>query len=349
MNRWPIGLLAVIVLLLLLYLLQPILTPFVVGGLVAYLGDPLVDALERRRCSRTLGVLMVFVLFGSIVALALLFAIPMLLHQFDVLIQKIPEIYRWLTQVAIPVLQRVLDAPDGAFPQVDWSGQLVDNWQSVGKLTAQVLKQATGSGAGLLLGLANLALVPVVGFYLMRDWDVLVGKALRILPVAWQGRAVHMSAEADEVVGAFLRGQFLVMCALGILYSAGLWMIGLQLALLLGLVAGLASIVPYLGFVVGILASCIAAYLQFHDWTILIWVLVVFGVGQAIESMVLTPILVGDRIGLHPVAVIFALMAGGQLAGFVGVVLALPFAAVVMVFLRHALAHYRSSELYSGD
>ena len=139
------------------------------------------------------------------------------------------------------------------------------------------------------------------------------------------------------------------MCSLAVIYSTGLWLVGLQLALLLGVTAGLASIVPYLGFMVGIVASCIAAYFQFQDWTVLLWVGLVFGFGQMIESMVLTPVLVGDRIGLHPVAVIFALMAGGQLAGFVGVLLALPVAAVIMVFIRHAVDHYRASDLYQGD
>ena len=127
-----------------------------------------------------------------------------------------------------------------------------------------------------------------------------------------------------------------------------MWMLGIELALLLGVIAGLASVVPYLGFVVGIVASCIAAYAQFHEWGVLLWVALIFGVGQMIESMLLTPILVGDRIGLHPVAVIFALMAGGQLAGFVGVLVALPVAAVVTVFIRHAIEHYRSTDLYGG-
>jgi predicted PurR-regulated permease PerM len=187
-----------------------------------------------------------------------------------------------------------------------------------------------------------------VAFYLMRDWDRLVAKALSVFPVVWQGKIAHIVSEADEVVGAFLRGQFVVMCTLGVVYSFGLWLVGLQLAFLLGFMAGLASIVPYLGFTIGVLASCIAAYAQFGDWSMLLWVLLVFGIGQAIESMVLTPVLVGDRIGLHPVAVIFALMAGGQLAGFVGVVVALPVAAVIAVFLRHALHHYRSSDIYGG-
>ncbi|MEM6775890.1 MAG: AI-2E family transporter, partial [Pseudomonadota bacterium] len=159
---------------------------------------------------------------------------------------------------------------------------------------------------------------------------------------------VQMVGEADEVVGAFLRGQFIVMCALGLLYAIGLWFVGVDLALLLGVIAGLASIVPYLGFIVGITASLLAAWLQFHEFLPLLYVGLVFGAGQLVESMVLTPVLVGDRIGLHPVAVIFALMAGGQLAGFVGVVVALPVAAVIMVFARHAVDHYRRSDLYGN-
>ena len=347
--RWPIALGVAVVGGFMLYMLQPILSPFVLGGLIAYLGDPLVDRLEERGVGRTLGVAIVFVLFSAILTLALLFALPMLLHQLDALISKIPDIYRWFTQEAVPWVQQRLDLPDKRLPMVDWSGQLADNWQSVGKFTAQSLKRITGSGANLMLGLANLALVPVVAFYLMRDWNLLLRKALGMFPMAWQERTSALAAEADEVVGAFLRGQFLVMCALGAIYSAGLWLVGLQLAMLLGVIAGLASIVPYLGFMVGVVASLIAAYAQFQDWTMLLWVVLVFGVGQAVESMLLTPILVGDRIGLHPVAVIFALMAGGQIAGFVGVVLALPVAAVIMVFLRHAVDHYRSSELYGRD
>lgn len=348
-NRWPLALAVAVAIGGTLYLLEPILAPFVLGGLVAYLGDPLVDAWENRGLNRTLGVVIVFTLFTTLIVLAMVFAVPRLLHQLDQLVSRVPDIYHWFTQVAIPWLQQRLDLPGGRLPQMDWSGQLADNWQSVGKVTASTLKQITGSSANLLLGLANLALVPVVAFYLMRDWDELMERILHILPRAWQEKTAGIAREADEVVGAFLRGQFLVMCALGIIYSTGLWLVGLQLALLLGVIAGLASIVPYLGFMVGILASCIAAYAQFQDWTMLLWVGLVFGIGQAVESMVLTPVLVGDRIGLHPVAVIFALMAGGQVAGFVGVVLALPTAAVIMVFMRHALSHYRASDLYQGD
>tara|TARA_R110001592_G_scaffold363323_1_gene683928 strand:+ start:21059 stop:22141 length:1083 start_codon:yes stop_codon:yes gene_type:complete len=348
-NRWSIALAVGAVAALLFYLLQPILLPFVLGSLVAYLGDPLVDMLARRRISRTLGVAIVFFVFSTLVAIAFVLAVPLLLHQLDLLLAKIPAIYSWLTQETLPWIQRKFDLPLERLPQLNWSGQLADHWQSLGKFTAQTLVKLSGSGASMLLAMANLALVPVVAFYLMRDWDRLVAKTLGVLPLVWQDKVSHIVAEADEVVGAFLRGQFLVMCTLSVVYGFGLWLVGLQLALLLGVVAGLASIVPYLGFTVGVVASCIAAYAQFGEWSVLLWVLLVFGIGQAIESMILTPVLVGDRIGLHPVAVIFALMVGGQMAGFVGVVVALPVAAVVMVFLRHALSHYRASDIYGGS
>jgi predicted PurR-regulated permease PerM len=348
-NRWPLALAVLAVLGVLFYLLQPILMPFVVGALIAYLGDPAVDYLEARKLNRTAGVSVVFLVITAFIVVALLIAVPNVLQQLDALLGKIPDLYQWLIEIGIPWLQQRLNLPLANLPQIDWSGQLAENWRSLSKLGAGALKQITGSGAGFLLGLTNLALVPVVAFYLMRDWDILREKALSMLPKVWQDKATYMVAESDEVVGAFLRGQFIVMCALGAIYSFGLWLVGLQLALVLGLIAGLASIVPYLGFVVGIVVSFIAAYAQFQEWTALLWVALVFGVGQMLESMVLTPILVGDRIGLHPVAVIFALMAGGQLAGFVGVVVALPVAAVIMVFMRHAVHHYRSSELYGGD
>jgi predicted PurR-regulated permease PerM len=348
-NRWPLVFAVFAALGLLFYLLQPILLPFVLGSLIGYLGDPLVDRVEARGGNRTLGVALVFLMFTGIFVLGMFFAIPMLLQQVDGFIASIPKVYGWLRDVALPWLQSRTPVTDRLLPEIDWSAELLSNWQSLGKVTAKTVSQLTGSGMDLLLGLANAALVPVVAFYLMRDWDAIIERSVSLLPRDWQGGTRNMMGEADEVVGAFLRGQFVVMCALGAMYATGLALVGVDLALLLGLIAGLASIVPYLGFIVGITASLIAAYLQFQDWLPLLYVAGVFGVGQLVESMVLTPVLVGDRIGLHPVAVIFALMAGGQLAGFVGVVVALPVAAVIMVFARHAVNHYRDSDLYGRE
>lgn len=348
-NRWLWFLAVLAAFSLLFYLLHPILLPFVLGGLIGYLGDPLVDILERRGLGRALGVALVFLLFTAVLALGLLVAIPALLNQVDALVAKVPDIYRWVTQTLVPWVQSKLSVPAAHLPQIDWTAQLADNWQSLGKTTAKTLRSLTGSGAGVLALLFNLALVPVVAFYLMRDWDIMMAKLLRMLPRAWQHNTVAMVGEADEVLGAFIRGQLLVMLSLGIIYSLGLWMVGVQLALVLGMVAGLASIVPYLGFIVGIASSLLVAYFQFQDWTALLLVALVFAIGQVLESVLLTPVLVGDRIGLHPVAVIFALMAGGQLAGFVGVLVALPLSAVLMVFMRHAVAYYRASDLYQAD
>lgn len=348
-NRWPLILAVFLFFIGMFYLLQPILLPFVLGALIGYLGDPLVDRVEARGGSRTLGVLLVFLVLTGVYLLSLVFALPLLLQQLDGLIGRLPDLYEWIRDVAIPWFQSKTQVEGDQLPKIDWAAELMQNWESVGKVTARTLTSITGSGMDLLLSLTNMALVPVVAFYLMRDWDDIASRALQLLPKDWQETTACMAQEADEVVGAFLRGQFIVMCALGILYAGGLWLLGLQLALLLGFIAGLASIVPYLGFIVGISASLIAAWVQFHDWLPLLYVALVFGFGQLIESMVLTPILVGDRIGLHPVAVIFALMAGGQLAGFVGVVVALPAAAVIMVFARHAYAHYQQSHLYAAS
>jgi predicted PurR-regulated permease PerM len=189
--------------------------------------------------------------------------------------------------------------------------------------------------------------VPVVTFYLLRDWDLLVAKIHDLLPRRIEPVVNTLARESDEVIGAFLRGQVIVMVALGVLYSTGLAVIGLEFSLLIGMLAGLVSFVPYLGLITGILVASIAALLQFHSLLSLIPVFIVFGIGQLISDFLLTPKLVGDRIGLHPVAVLFAVLAGGHLFGFLGILLALPVAAVIAVLLRHAQDEYLKSVFYS--
>ena len=215
-----------------------------------------------------------------------------------------------------------------------------------GGIVGMVLAQATRSTMALITWLVNLFMIPVVGFYLLRDFDYIVARCRSLLPREQEPMIVSLVKECDVVLGAFIRGQLLVMLCLGILYSFGLWLVGLDLALLIGMVAGLASIVPYLGFAVGIAAALIAAAFQFGDLFHLVMVVVAFSVVQTLESIIITPWLVGDRIGLHPVAVIFAVLAGGQLFGFVGILVALPVAAIIMVLLRHANRRYKASEAY---
>jgi predicted PurR-regulated permease PerM len=205
------------------------------------------------------------------------------------------------------------------------------------------------SGFALLGWVANIVLIPVLTFFFLRDWDVFIERAASLVPRDHLRVVSQLAAESSDMLGGFLRGQFTVMLILGAMYGIGLWAIGLDLGLLIGIVAGLLTFVPYLGPTSGLVFGVLAALVQHGDWKHVAGVLAVFGVGQVIESYWLTPKLVGDRIGLHPVAVIFAVLAGGQLFGFLGMLLALPVAAVANVLLRYAHARYTHSRLYAGQ
>lgn len=332
----------------LVYLLAPVITPFMVGALLAYLGDPLVDRLEARKLSRTVSVIIVFVIIFLVVLLIPVVLLPLIEHQISALVSNFPKYIDWIQQNVVPYISQLINVDASVFNTEMLKKSIASSWREVGGFAGNLVSGITKSSMVLVAWLANLVLVPVVTFYLLRDWDVLIEKIRKLLPRKSEPTIVRLSKECDEVLGQFLRGQVTVMVALGIVYSVGLWIVGLDLALLVGMIAGLVSFVPYLGFIVGIVLAGIAAIMQFGDATYLLYVAIVFGIGQALEGMLLTPLLVGDKIGLHPVAVIFAVMAGGQLFGFVGVLLALPVAAVIVVLLRHVHELYRTSEIY-GD
>jgi predicted PurR-regulated permease PerM len=319
----------------LLYLLAPILTPFLISALLAYVASPLIARLERVRVPRALGVALLFVLLLGLALALTLVLVPVMQRQILAFAAKLPGYLDWLETRLGPWLASVTGDAVPALDLAALKDQLVAHWRELGGLAGRLWGGITQSGARLVGWLVNLALIPVVTFYLLRDWDRILERIAGILPARLRTPVTAMARETDEVLAAFLRGQLTVMVALALIYSVGLWLIGLDLALPIGLLAGLVSFVPYLGFIIGILAAGLAALLQFHDAFMLLWVAAVFGVGQALESTVLTPNLVGDRIGLHPVAVIFALLAGGQLFGFFGVLLALPAAAAIVVWLRH--------------
>ena len=332
----------------LIYLLAPMLTPFLTAALLAYLADPLADRLEARKLSRTGAVLVVFLLMFSLLALILLLGIPLLERQLVKFIARIPDALTWLQQNLLPALNARLGLEPDVLSLESLQQSFAAHWKEAGGVAAHVLAALGASSMGVLHWVTNLLLIPVITFYLLRDWDVLVARVHELLPRPVEPKVAQLARESDQVLGAFLRGQLSVMVALGVIYAVGLAIIGLDFALLIGMLAGLLSFVPYLGFIVGLLTASLAVLMQSHDLMHLVPVLIVFGVGQVIEGAVLTPWLVGDRIGLHPVAVIFAVLAGGELFGFVGVLLALPTAAVLAVVLRHVHAHYRSSPLYEG-
>ena len=348
-SQWLVVAVAVALALAALISLREILMPFAIGALIAYLGDPLVDRLEERSFSRTTGVVIVFGLFLGVLALMIAVVVPLVLQQLSELAAAIPEAYRWLSSVAVPKLQAWLRLSSINLPEIDWRTSLTEHWSSVGKVTGGVVQQVTTSSLSLLAGLLNAALVPVVAFYLMRDWDLVMAGIMRLVPRTLVGGVSSAVTEAHTVLEAFVRGQLVVMGAQALIYSLGLWMVGLNYAVVLGLVAGAASIIPYAGAVIGVGSALLVGYLQFG---LDVWALGLIGsifiVGQLIESFALTPLLIGDRIGLHPVAVIFALMAGGQLAGFTGILIALPVAAVLLVFCRRLVSIYLTTDTYLG-
>ncbi len=332
----------------LLYLLAPVLTPFMMAALLAYIGDPIVDRLEIWKLPRTLAVSVVFVLLTLIAILLLVILVPMLERQISAVIVKLPQYMTVIQESFIPWLRDRFGIDIGKIDVKVIQTSVQQHWQSAGGIATQIVKSITQSGLILSAWIANILLTIVVTFYLLRDWDILIANIRTLLPRQNEATIVNLTKQSDQVISAFFRGQLLVMLALTLVYAVGLSIVGLDTAILIGLLAGLVSFVPYLGFIVGILAASIAALLQFQDITVLLYVLLVFGIGQALEGMVLTPLLVGDKIGLHPVAVIFAVLAGGQLFGFLGILLALPVAAIVMVLLRYTHEHYKSSQLYQS-
>ncbi|MDX1497660.1 MAG: AI-2E family transporter [Salinisphaeraceae bacterium] len=347
LKHW-LWLAALAALLLCLVLLQPILLPFVIASALAYLGDPIVDWLQRHRLSRSMGVVVVFVGLTVINLLGLLLVLPMLQDQIMLFLSNLPGYLQWMYGLVQPWLGPLVPE-DPSFDAEGLRKVISDHVNEAGGVLTALWSTLSQPGMMIIALIGNLVLVPVLTFYLLRDWDRLVAHIRDLLPRRILPKVTEIAVETDTVLSAFIRGQLLVMLALGILYSFGLWLAGLDFALLIGMAAGLVSFVPYLGFIVGLLSASIAILVQTQELMPLLWVLAVFGVGQVLESSILTPLLVGDRIGLHPVAVIFAVLAGGQLFGFMGVMLALPVAAVAAVLLRHAKQHWLQTELYLKD
>jgi predicted PurR-regulated permease PerM len=347
-QRWQLAILT-IALAALTYWLKPVLTPFAAAALIAYLGDPVVARLARWKLSRTVAVTLVFAVMVLALLVLLLVLVPLIEAQITRLIARLPVYLDWIRGNAAPWLAANFGVDPALFDTAQIVALLQEHWKEAGGFAATVLSTVSHSGWALLHGVLGALVVPVVAFYLMRDWPEFVARVHELIPRPIEPTVTRLARESDEVLGAFVRGQLLVMLVLGIFYSAALAIMGLDLALLIGMGAGAISFVPYLGGIVGIGAGLIAAAVQFHDVTHVVIVLGIFWVGHMLEGWVLAPWLVGDKIGLHPVAVIFAIFCGAELGGFLGVLLALPVAAVIAVLLRHAHERYRDSDLYGAE
>jgi predicted PurR-regulated permease PerM len=347
-RRWQMLVIALVIGYL-IWLLSPVLMPFAVAAMLAYLGDPLANRLQRLGMSRAWAASVVFLVLLLVLVGVLLLLIPLISRQIENLIENLPRYSQWAQQTAWPWVQQKLHLDPRMFDSDQLLVAFKAHMGSISDFATTVVGKVSRSGMDIVLWMTNLVLIPVVAFYLLRDWHRLVGTIDRMLPRWIEPTIAHLAHESDKVLGAFVRGQLLVMLALGIFYGAGLSLVGLSVGLLIGIVAGLLSFVPYLGFIVGFGAAIIAVLVQYGDWSHVLLICGVFAVGQLLEGYVLVPRLVGGKIGLHPVAVIFAVLAGGYLFGFLGVLLALPAASVIVVLLRYLLERYRLSELYTEE
>lgn len=330
---------------LLVHLLAPILAPFIAAGILAYICSPMVDALERRKLPRTLAVVGVMVFVVALIVGLVVVMVPLVLDQTAYLSAKVPPLLEWVRNTALPWLADRTGVSVGE----GWSKlreALAQNFQSAAHWLATLLPSLGASGLALLGFAGMLVLVPIALFFFLRDWHRFIEMVAELIPRRLLPDVTAIAREIDSVLGEFLRGQLSVMVALSLIYAIGLWLVGLEGALSIGLLAGMLSFVPYLGFAIGLVLGTFAAATQFQALSGVLGVWTVFAVGQLLESYVLTPKLVGDRIGLHPLGVVFAIMAFGQLLGFVGVLLAVPFAAAFLVLVRYFIKRYKAGGLY---
>ena len=331
----------------LIYLLHPILTPFLFGLILAYLCNPLVSLLERWHVPRTRGVLIVFVLMVLLLFILVLIVLPIVGGQFEQLMINLPKYLSWFKENVLQKISNLLGL------KIKWSLNSLlllvnQQMQNPQQLLAKFAQNLIGSAGSLLTFLTYLFLVPVITFYLLRDWQMMVAKFKILIPRKYLTISQRLIKKCDIVLSGFLRGQLIVMFGLAVIYAVGLSLLGLDMAISIGFVAGLISFVPYLGLIVGIGMAGLLALLQFQDVWHPLGVVVIFTLAQLVEGTYLTPKFVGDRTGLHPVAVLFAILAGGHLFGITGILLAIPLMAMLNVFLSHFKNLYLDSPIYLG-
>lgn len=325
--------------------LAPVLTPFLVAFIFSYILNPGVDWLQRRRVPRFIGVALMIGLLGVILVLLALLLIAVLQREIPQLREQVPLLLQKLNSVLAPKL-----ADLGVRVRFDFPGlrrMLQDRFAASPEDLLQVLfNYVKVSGSALMEVAGLLFIVPILMFYLLMDWHMVMRRIERLVPRRWVPKVHELSAETDALLSQYLRGQILVMVILAAIYSIGLTIAGFDVGVPVGIFTGLAVFIPYIGFGIGLTLAIVAALLQFGSWYGLGAVAVVYGIGQFVESFYLTPRLVGERIGLHPLVVIFALLAFGQLFGFFGVLLALPTCAVLLVGARQLRRVYLASDLY---
>lgn len=331
----------------LLYVLAPTLTPFLVGIIIAYAGNPLVDRLVRWRIPRAIAAVLVLAAFWLLIATLVLMLVPLIREEATRIADRLPQAITQLNTHIAPWAERVIGMP--LTVDADFLQSLIrDHRDIVQSVVQQVFNSLRIGGLALAGVVVNAMLAPVVSFYLMVDWHRLVRRIDTLIPRQHHERASAIAGDVDAVMSAYLRGQLLVMAILAAYYSIGLAIAGIPSALALGVLTGTLIFIPYIGFATSFVLALTIALLQFAGWPPIFWVLGVYAIGQVLESFVLTPYLVGEKVGLPPLAVIFALMAFGQVFGFFGVLLALPASAAILIGLRELHRGYLDSRFYRG-
>jgi len=325
------------------YLLSPILTPFLFAAILAYICNPLVGQMTRRRVPRTLAVTLVMLLLATAFVVLLLVLLPLLIRQVRAIADQAPVYVDWVRTALAPRLEQWLGVQLETAMVREW---ITAHMAEIRDFAVKLLPSLKTGGLAIVGFVVTLVLVPVVLFYFLRDWNNMVKGIDQLVPRRWHKQMTTIAGEIDAVLGQFLRGQLMVMLGMGLFYTIGLWLAGLDYALSVGMLAGLVTFVPYLGVITGLVLATMTGLLQFQELAPLVWIWAVFVAGNLLEGYVLVPWLVGDRIGLHPVAVIFALLAFGSLFGFFGVLLALPVSAALLVWGRHLRRNYLASSMY---
>ncbi len=344
LKVWAVG---ALVFLVMLYLLRSVLLPFVAGMAIAYFLDPLADRLERAGLSRIIATAMITLVFFSLFGFLLFLLIPVLEQQVVTFVQRLPGYVATLNERARPILFEFYS---------HLSPEEIEKLQnSVGAYAGtaagwvlDLVKGVLTGGIAVLSILSMLFITPVVTFYLLRDWDNMVATIDNWLPRHRAEIIRFELQEIDRTLAGFVRGQATVCITLAVFYGAGLTLTGLDLGLMIGIGTGLGAFVPYVGMLIGLIASLGLAVAQGAEWHLLAGIGLVYGIGNVLEGNILTPKLVGGRVGLHPVWIIFSLLAGGALFGFLGILLAVPAAAVIGVLTRFGLENYLKSSLYHG-
>lgn len=334
----------------LLYLMLPIIVPFVFAFFLAYLLNPLVRVLSRY-LKRWVSIIIVYSALTCGMVLLLWWLIPTLWYQLQAAWEYLPKVLNWYNQVVREWVSNNSAIRLQRLEFKEFSDTLLDYMQTNYKFSdaSTLMSQVIASSMTFINSAGLIVLVPILTFYFLFNWDKRLHTWQMAIPASYCERVTTIAKECDRALMAFIKGQLLVMVLLGAIYAVQLQLIGLELGLIIGMVAGIASFVPYLGFGIGFIAAIIACLFQFGmDWTYLSLVVGAFLVGQAAEGYILQPLLLGDKIGLSPLWVIFAVLAGASLLGFVGMLIALPVSAVLNVLFRHLYNYYRTTDFYKG-